>query len=1005
MKHIRPLGESYTTLSEGAKKALQRGVLLTDTAGQVSPDETVELFRKRPDHVTRMVISTLDKTIKKKRTLKYMHPEGYLLRGKLANAIWSRLTSKVEVSDELYDSWKAKVHPYLRSSVQSFDNPALDKNYQKIIEVQKRDGIIPDDFRGDRFHDWGNIENDPAAAADQIIKHLFKEEKKLVRREISSAVKTVRKEGRLTRSATAIAESAQDPRKNRKSKPDPERRWDDGDVASRDLSEANDWSIYCGTPDIGDIAAKLFGDAVNKLLAQWRGEKQDSQFLKREHFGQRIYEHFGSLNDTTAGQDELRGRLYLLNLAAKKHYAQISNSNRYRRTWTDADLQRRMITKFENMSDLKNRPDRAAAEAILKRVMPETWADLRNQLLGKERNADTSQLLRLGKMIIHAADMPFDTPVDEADSLFHKRMDFFATSDGQSEIKRAETFNRVWRNAINVSAQTLKNYLSIDPVDADPETDIFQNNTTLAAVIETVRPDHVRRHGSLVFGNDASSTGTSRAALIGADGDDGQLRSNLRLLGQVAAEFRHRAFHFSTMRHVIAKLEKGIASPSVREPAARTFQELLQFDADLRLRAWEDEITALNLRAFLSNTQLTQLAEETSDVNAATEVMVPKFKALMKYVGHIVKADEQPNPALKKLSEHKLDSDSLTIPGNNRTRVGLLRFVYQRGFETWLQEKITDEALLKEIVDRVREKGLRRSAAENKERGLVALIPTSRLERFNLQDSETLAQLFQRLAREATKEERIHRQYRPNKEKQKEISNELEKLRKEVFAYLFVEYLRDKELQWVHTVEELDEDQCADATPNPVLLKMPEDEWCPLFYGWLYLLPAEDVSLLRHQFKKTAALEQLEKAGSRSPSSEESIESKNAATLSKLDQLMGLYCRVQAVGFDGTEHTLNNTLPSKKLGKFFETDEDFAALFDPENGDLDVKRTRRGLRQIERFGHLDDLGPIFRKHSVKSSEVQRASEARKAEGAFEAARQKTREEILDHLEAAREAPL
>jgi hypothetical protein len=112
---------------------------------------------------------------------------------------------------------------------------------------------------------------------------------------------------------------------------------------------------------------------------------------------------------------------------------------------------------------------RSDDNAELDRTVPKDADALLRALRAKSRNADLSELIRLGKLVVHAADMRIDT-IENAQAEFDARMNHLVTSDGQSEIKRNEAFTRVWRNTVGLTQRTLKAW--IDPneqAQAEPD--------------------------------------------------------------------------------------------------------------------------------------------------------------------------------------------------------------------------------------------------------------------------------------------------------------------------------------------------------------------------------------------------------------------------------------------------------------------------------------------------------------------------------------------------------
>jgi len=136
-------------------------------------------------------------------------------------------------------------------------------------------------------------------------------------------------------------------------------------------------------------------------------------------------------------------------------------------------------------------------------------------------------------------------------------------------------------------------------------------------------------------------------------------------------------------------------------------------------------------------------------------------------------------------------------------------------------------------------------------------------------------------------------------------------------------------------------------------------DWHAQFYTWLYLVPPQEISLLRHQMKKSVALE------TKSPTA---TDQKAINMLEQMDRLMALYIQVQAAGFSGTEHREQ----LENANYIYEKPEDFAKVYSDHADDKDdsFAGTRRGLRQIIRFQDLETLKPLFEKHKISPDEVE-----------------------------------
>ncbi len=291
-----------------------------------------------------------------------------------------------------------------------------------------------------------------------------------------------------------------------------------------------------------------------------------------------------------------------------------------------------------------------------------------------------------------------------------------------------------------------------------------------------------------------------------------------------------------------------------------------------------------------------------------------------------------------------------------------------------------------------------------------------------LADAETSINL-EGATDEAVDQRRKPDPYVPNRQLQQEQSYRLQEFRRELYAYLFASFLNDKlpgngasglpslensskaefASSWVWTMElavtgdtstgEVTAQEIADSTLTSAKTDYPE--WLRLFYAWLYLVPPDAVAQLQHQFRKTAILERkaaLDRADilwSQNPKDrKEKIlrllgpdprkptdQKKNVnEKLRQIDRVMGLYTRVQAAGFAGTEIDFGKSL--------FQNANDYAALLpamsvltadqemdEPaETAPMVLKGTLAGLRQMKRFNTLPLLNKTFKKHKVTENE-------------------------------------
>ena len=119
------------------------------------------------------------------------------------------------------------------------------------------------------------------------------------------------------------------------------------------------------------------------------------------------------------------------------------------------------------------------------------------------------------------------------------------------------------------------------------------------------------------------------------------------------------------------------------------------------------------------------------------------------------------------------------------------------------------------------------------------------------------------------------------------------------------------------------------------------------------MISRDDVSRLLHQFRKWETLEA--QAGGQTD-----------ADSAGLRRVLTLYLHMSEAKFGGQEAACADS----EIRHFFENPEaDFDRVFPVAEGGA-LLATRRGLRQIMRFGHLSLLRPIFAQHPIASADVE-----------------------------------
>lgn len=1012
-KHLRPISESYTDYgSANNAEDLGRGLQKGQDGNAVVPAELSDYIAKTARPLLRQVIAVLDKTVKKKRRLSHMHPIAYRDRVLLAEALWDRLSAKLKEMDpaakwsdlvELRPIWDAKAHPYAEFDVK-VRAPLNDKNGKAIAAFREADGpddqvVTAKDLEGQWYSTFWQMDGDEpdyGKIADRIFEHLFEQESQITgkpRRKGSVSIPADRETklelGKLTENGLvsargdAIANSVSDPRKPAKK---PLLVWGEG-AEKRYFGDDGKGG--------GDIAASIYAelsnlDAYNEpIYASW--------------FGARLYDHFGGFKESLPEEkkDPFKLEVWNLHNSVRQFYQGLAKTERFR------------------IAVKKVREDNPNVREV-KALLPADRDALLAVLRGKKDNSEMSEVIRLGKLFVHASDVLHDKELDGEAALtaIRQRVAFLATSIGQSEIKQTESFARTWRGAVALSIRTAKGLadpegkIKTERTRTDPKTrKVTKVDDRDIAVIANSRKavdefdsDQFRIHIPVIFGTKAMPVldGQERASLLLGGGNAEAQKEILWGVLRLVANVRNRTNHFNVRRAMLGMLKGGIIRPlapdrknltvherrgtEVSELAIAAFDELLKFDLAVQKDAVRTALKRIKAEDFLTNDQLKLALGQLFASDDITSVGIPRFGAVMDLVRRLSdNKDVAIDQNLRGLSQcqspkstqkkRAMTEDEKTRNEAARCRNGLLMEMYQSGFRAWFSDQNEDaeksRKLCHEVVERVAtSKDARRSEYDGRT-GRFYRAPTSFIDDLDLKKYDSLDDLLKALAAASMREQGLDVEYSPDGRVQSKVMNRIEAFRQEVFAHLFSKYIGERDCDWIYELS----DRSTSATLEKVFadFAVPDqhfaEPWHSQFYTWLYMVPPSEASRLRHQMRKSAALDGKW-------SSELTLTVGDAKTadadaqkmLAQMDRLFSLYTKVQAAGFMGTEHEAG--MGTKEL--FYENPDDFKAVYAPgglEDHHTSFPGTMRGLRQLVRYAHLDALRPTFGKHKVTDAEV------------------------------------
>jgi hypothetical protein len=955
MKILRSKGQSFTVFEPDNRNAIARGlrrygndVLTPDNyrnSLDVDPSRLKDYVGEDYGLIIRQTISALDKVIRKPRTLKGFSIDGYVDRTHLAAALWEKLESQYAASIRSSENgqaafkqfrrmWLSKVHAYAKHP---FDekNPRTDKNAD-VIKRYGDDKITRQDSWG-RWHHafWRQFPSgvpDYKATADAIWCHLFEREIKISGKDRGSRSGDGKPApvGLISSRGSSMSRSVNDPR------------------TALDLAARTKQATVQENAEI--VETYFYKDVAKEIYDVVEGIFREDTELQASSFGAILYEHFGAiLNDKTLNDDN-RKDLWSLHNQVRKFYQMLGKSNRFRYALKDKD------------------------DKKLRQLVPADKESLLRVLGAKVRNAEFSSLIRLGKLLAHASDLTRDVTDEQTE--FDRRLQFLVTSAGQSEIKRNEVFTRVWRASVALSLQTLRKWAPVSERKSARQAidvDISSAKTAELAVRDYDKSKY-ENHLAIIFGDKAIShpENKSRKAIFFSD-DEERNKEVLWALLRLAGEIRNRTNHFNTKQRLIELVDGGILKIDgkpphfaqrkgnvVHEGALQTFERLLRFDIALQRQVIVDDFGRLQIHLYVSGERLSNLYAEMKSGADAVDLVVPKFMSVLRQAANLAAAEETAPDWVKRFGSLDLMNLSKATEGANHFKVGMLRALYSRGFVGWLDQRRDDSAFVRTAIQDVIDHKKRRVAGHNEQEGHYYALAQSAAEETQIGGVRSLSDLFSILLSRAMGDEGVHRGYRTNPDQQSERSAWIEAFKLELFALLFDRYLQQDTLSWLWEIRtSLDLDDLSEA-PNMVTFDGPEwpgeiKLWHSQFYAWLYLVPIDDVALLRHQFRKTNI---LEKKG----------DGKVSQALIEIDRLMGLYLAVCSAGFSGREHV--NELKAGEL--FYEDTSQFETVYSEamETHHISLPGTRRGLRQILRMEHDGALKSIFEKHKVTAAEVE-----------------------------------
>ena len=579
----------------------------------------------------------------------------------------------------------------------------------------------------------------------------------------------------------------------------------------------------------------------------------------------------------------------------------------------------------------------------LKWKLPDNAGALIALLRAQGTNHRINDLIRLGRLLHYEPETKQGKSVPDFDS------------DKQADIKRAEAFVRVWRTAISQARCTVANW--IDPEKKAVRDILGGKNALLNYFERSFQAEQAKKHTSLLFGTHV-------------DVFRDVPRKDLCLaLAHLTMQCRHKVVHFTSREEFVSKLKCELNKTGDTERLKAALSNSKQplcalFDRDLQNSGEQiaKEIEGAKLPHFADQQEMDAFVSCVAILDD-TDITLPRFKRLLVRLENTRQSKKLPKPEnisslyneLERLEKQEGENAARERTKREATLTKYigLKMLYERPFRRWLKKQKACELnkWLQEARDRATEEARKLNGGKS---DYANLIVAKAAKVTPLQDRERINDFMQRLTALTASEMRVQKGYDSDREQARKQAGWIDNLLCDVLGRAFHAFLAspDGACGWLlHLDPAKYRQDPAKVTPpkSPEDQKTPDD-WLKLLYAVLYMISRDDVSRLLHQFRKWETLEA--QAGGQT----DDEDSKG------LRQVLTLYLDMSEAKFDGQEVAYAES----EIRHFFEKPADSFPV--AEGGTL--LATRRGLRQIMRFGHLPLLRPIFEQHRIASADVE-----------------------------------
>ncbi|SIS39736.1 type VI-A CRISPR-associated RNA-guided ribonuclease Cas13a [Insolitispirillum peregrinum] len=571
----------------------------------------------------------------------------------------------------------------------------------------------------------------------------------------------------------------------------------------------------------------------------------------------------------------------------------------------------------------------------LERLLPRTGEALRHAVTVQHGNRSLADAVRIGK-ILHYGWLqngePDPWPDDAA--LYSSR---YWGSDGQTDIKHSEAVSRVWRRALTAAQRTLTSWLYPAGTDAGDILLIGQ------------KPDSIDRNRLPLLYGDSTRHWTRSPGDVWL------------FLKQTLENLRNSSFHFKTLSAFTSHLDGTCESEPAEQQAA---QALWQDDRQQDHQQVFLSLRALDATTYLPTGPLHRIVNAVQSTDAT--LPLPRFRRVVTRAA---------NTRLKGFPVEPVNRRTMEDDPLLRCRYGVLKLLYERGFRAWLETRPSIASCLDQSLKRST-KAAQTINGKNSPQGVEILSRATKLLQAEGGGGHGIHDLFDRLYAATAREMRVQVGYHHDAEAARQQAEFIEDLKCEVVARAFCAYLKTLGIQG-DTFRRQPE-------PLPTWPDLPDLPSSTIgtaqaaLYSVLHLMPVEDVGSLLHQLRRW--LVALQARGG-----------EDGTAITATIPLLELYLNRHDAKFSGGG--AGTGLRWDDWQVFFDCQATFDRVFPPGPA-LDSHRLPlRGLREVLRFGRVNDLAALIGQDKITAAEVDRWHTAEQTI----AAQQQRREALHEQL--------